>query len=539
MFIQFQWIIEKLNLNSLVIIFASIFLVSCSGGGDSSSSSGGSGSTCGTVCSVTTVYVIGPGGGTYAYPLCSSTCPVEPANRAPTASIAGPSTLVLGNNIILDSAASDPDADPLSYNWSLLSQPVNSSAIINNTSTEDLSFSPDSVGRYLFSLVVDDGELSADAQYHVVDVEGTTLAGFDLTTIQIAAFSDSAEGVVVGPMDANTAIDVVVGTSNDQIEALTNYDNVGQTFTRNTPADGHPFINSILAVGEFNGDSNSDLVSSNTIIQGDGNGGFSPLTTLPFGAGNMAVGDFNGDGNDDIAVIKTSPDPAIRIMHGDGNGTFSEGFSANSPVEFGPLNVADFNNDNIDDLVYSDILFDANGRSELSVVLGNSSSYGAPFQIDVPGRGGLGTGDINNDGNIDIVMSFKRGTQPNLPPSVTSNVGIGFATILGNGDGTFETLRVFDAATLSRSNIAIYDFNADGYQDFVYRGDTNAINVLMGDGMGGVNDLTILPVSDYFGTGFAVAEIDGDSLPDILISGDWSFNRGELLIAFGIDNQVP
>ena len=67
-----------------------------------------------------------------------------------------------------------------------------------------------------------------------------------------------------------------------------------------------------VAVGDFNGDGNSDLAVANyedgtvTILLGNGSGGFSAAAGSPIGLPNIpgpiVVGDFNGDGIPDLAA---------------------------------------------------------------------------------------------------------------------------------------------------------------------------------------------------------------------------------------------
>ncbi len=57
--------------------------------------------------------------------------------------------------------SSDPDGDPLTYHWSILSKPNKSEASLMDTSRVDPSFEPDVVGRYEIQLVVKDAELES------------------------------------------------------------------------------------------------------------------------------------------------------------------------------------------------------------------------------------------------------------------------------------------------------------------------------------------------------------------------------------------
>lgn len=522
-------------------------LGACGGGGGDDG--GQTAANCGTVCSVNNVYVIGPGGGFYSYPICSNTCPPEPANQAPTANLAGPTTLVVGDTALLDSTANDADGDPLNYHWALLSKPAASSAVIADAAVADLSFTPDRVGRYLFSLVVDDGELEAGTRYHVLDVEDDALPGFALTLTDGPVFATQAVGVALGDLDGDAAAtaDVAIGRCAGVVEGHLN--DGGGVFTPSALAAGLVGCSGAMVIGDFAGaDAFGDVITYSHLLPNDGAGNFAAPVALPYLAANNTVGDFNGDGNDDVVLLKAlsargADDAAVKILHGDGNGNLDEQFSVHSPTEIVPLGVGDFDGDAIDDLVFYSTLFDANRNSELTVVFGDTTgTYNDSTAITVPGRGSLGVGDINGDGDTDIVVSYHGGTHPELPVGMPNLVGIGFLTILGNGDGSFRAPRDFDAANRAVSHVAIYDFDGDGDVDFVFRGDTGAVNILLGDGAGGITDVVLLPggASGSFG-GFAVGEIDGDALPDILLADELGPTgaNGILRFAFGADNQLP
>ena len=107
-----------------------------------------------------------------------------------------------------------------------------------------------------------------------------------------------------------------------------------------------------VAVGDFNKDGNSDLVTANnatnnvSLLLGNGNGTFGAATNFDVGLNpyTVAVGDFNADGNSDLATAnQTSND--VSILPGNGNGTF--GATTNLSVGSTPLFVVvgDFNND--------------------------------------------------------------------------------------------------------------------------------------------------------------------------------------------------
>lgn len=107
-----------------------------------------------------------------------------PANRAPTATIAALKALSVGQQISLDgSASSDPDGDPLTYAWTVVSAPAGSSATLQNPTNNFAALTIDKAGDYVFGLTVSDGKTKSPA--------ATVSANATLPEIQV----DQAEPV--------------------------------------------------------------------------------------------------------------------------------------------------------------------------------------------------------------------------------------------------------------------------------------------------------------------------------------------------------
>src|SRR5205807_2404331 len=100
--------------------------------------------------------------------------------------------------------------------------------------------------------------------------------------------------------------------------------------------------------------SNSGIMSSVSVLLGNGNGTFQAAQSFPagFGPAGMAVGDFNRDGKPDLAVANRY---SGNVLLGNGNGTFQSpvGYAANLLVPI-PVAVGDFNRDGFPDLVVGD-----------------------------------------------------------------------------------------------------------------------------------------------------------------------------------------
>ncbi|MGH7193611.1 MAG: NF038129 family PEP-CTERM protein, partial [Candidatus Saccharimonadales bacterium] len=108
-----------------------------------------------------------------------------------------------------------------------------------------------------------------------------------------------------------------------------------------------------IAIADFNGDGHLDIASNDTLLLGNGDGTFQPGKVYDGGAPNvgLAVADFNGDGLPDLAVANgfglNGPNPGVRILLGNGDGTFgSETTYLDASASTGISLVAgDFNGD--------------------------------------------------------------------------------------------------------------------------------------------------------------------------------------------------
>ena len=100
-----------------------------------------------------------------------------PANAAPVARAGSGQNVVVGTLVALDgTGSSDPDNDPLSFAWSLVSAPAGSTAALTAATTARPSFTTDREGSYALSLVVSDGKASsAPASVTVTATPSATL----------------------------------------------------------------------------------------------------------------------------------------------------------------------------------------------------------------------------------------------------------------------------------------------------------------------------------------------------------------------------
>lgn len=236
---------------------------------------------------------------------------------------------------------------------------------------------------------------------------------------------------------------------------------------------------------------------------------------------SMAIGDFNGDGNQDLAVPNYISSD-VSIRLGDGSGGFTSAAVPEVSVGAFPRSIA-IADFNGDGK--QDMATTGFALGEVSIRLGDGTGAftpASPSEVSVDkGPYAIAIGDFNADGYADFVTA--------------NSASVNVSVRLGDGSGGFAPAPV-TAVEVDGSprSIAVADFNNDGKQDFATANSVSAnVSIRLGDGTGGFTS----PLHGEVELGFsnnpralAIGDFNGDGKQDFAAA---NFNSNSVSIGMG------
>ena len=287
-----------------------------------------------------------------------------------------------------------------------------------------------------------------------------------------------------------------------------------------------------VVVGDMNKDGKLDLVIASglsrtiTVIPGLGEGRFrgDAVTNIKVSEnpGDMALGDVNSDRNLDLAFI-SHDSYGVTMLLGDGKGGLF--LAPNSPIVMKQgqhphthgLGLGDLNGDGKLDLATVN-----STDNDVSVAFGDGRGgfTRAPATFAVgPSPYPMALGDVNGDGHLDIVATATA-TGPLRAQQLPFSRAL--TLLLNDGRGSFRGSQI-PLRTGEPWSVAIGDVNEDRKRDLVVtHHDMANLTVLSGNGRGSFTEVAGSPF-DFGHNAFpiALADVNHDGKQDVITaSGD-------------------
>ncbi|MBX2895690.1 MAG: VCBS repeat-containing protein [Cyclobacteriaceae bacterium] len=283
---------------------------------------------------------------------------------------------------------------------------------------------------------------------------------------------------------------------------------------------GNPVISA-----DLDGDGDMDILAASGYTLNDGSGNFAPRIILSQTGSVYSVADLNNDSHPDIIANDNNQNtPNMRILLGDGSGTFTLLAKFEIRGYANGIEVADVNNDGNPDVVSIGAW---GGVPVADVLLGDGTGYFTNAPVKYPtitDPRDIVKGDFNEDGEIDFALTH------------ASNI---VTIYLGQGNGRFTKTPTNYATGALPQHVLTFDYNKDGHLDLVTLNWNGAsLTVLTGAGNGTFSLLTNIPVTAMAGSRLTIADFNNDTFADLAVSG-FTNNIISILTGTGTGFNTP
>lgn len=353
------------------------------------------------------------------------------------------------------------------------------------------------------------------------------LMSFSLSLKADAVFSDKTNlgtglyygSMVLGDIDNDGDLDLIASGNNIALgRRLDLYRNDGAGNFSCRTNFGPPVYDSSLALGDIDSDGDLDLIVSGIGTNGNrldmylnpGNGDFTnPIPFgIPAGGSYLTLGDLTGDGSLDLVVSGGNAGYMLERYFNRGDGVFLTNVSVGTGVYWSTLCLGDIDGDDDADLVVTGQ--DQNLKRRLDIYKNNGTGVFSRSTNSAVGvvQGAMVLGDIDNDGDLDFIVTGHDGTAKRLD------------RYLNDGTGRFTGPLPFGTA-VHMSSMALADLDADGDLDLVIAGwpaSGRRLDRYMNNGDGTFTGPAAFGEA-VEGACVVLGDIDGDRDPDLIVNG--------------------
>jgi hypothetical protein len=267
---------------------------------------------------------------------------------------------------------------------------------------------------------------------------------------------------------------------------------------------------------------------------------FTEVVGTPFDGvdlSSIAFSDVDNDGDEDLIITGRDATftPITKLYTNDGTGSFSEEMKTPfDSVGQSFIAFSDVDNDGDEDLVITGLNTSAERITKLYTNDGQGNFtevMGTPFEGVK--QGSIAFSDVDNDGDEDLIITGRNASEERIAKLYINEGAGNFIEVMGTP---------FDGVALS--SIAFSDVDGDGDEDLLITGlitSTERIAKLYtNDGTGSFAEVTGTPFDGVDLGSIAFADVDGDTYPDLLITGqnNSSDRIAKLYINDGVTNST-
>jgi hypothetical protein len=281
-----------------------------------------------------------------------------------------------------------------------------------------------------------------------------------------------------------------------------------------------------LALGDVNQDGRLDILTANTnthtlgVLLGQATNGFAPVSVYPTGVNSypsrVALGDVNGDGQLDLVTTNLNANTALVLL-GQGNGGFAAAISYPTGSNSRPAHLAlgDLNTD-----VRLDIVFSSSTLNAVGVLLGRSGGFAPASNYLLAANSQpeeVTLGDVNGDGRLDVVaVSYFTNSVKVLLGQASG--GLAGSSSYWTGPSSYPR------------GVATGDVNGDGQLDIVTANfSSTMVAVLLGQASGFNAPTTYFTGTGSTPYAVALGDMNGDGRIDIIAANPNTGTVGVLL----------
>ncbi|MDD3626185.1 MAG: FG-GAP-like repeat-containing protein [bacterium] len=255
------------------------------------------------------------------------------------------------------------------------------------------------------------------------------------------------------------------------------------------------------------------------------------LTGISFGA--VVLGDIDNDNDLDLILSGwDGSDEISKVYKNDGTGSFSEVFPDSIvDAESTYLTLGDIDNDGDLDLIFIGNLDRSIPQAASKIYQNDGTGHFTeinPGTLENVYLGSTALGDIDNDGDLDLILSGITGFMNGERTKIYQNDGTGFFTEINAGTLT----------NLYESSIVLGDIDSDGDLDMVISGRIGSVyvtRIYQNDGTGLFTDINTGTVDGARRGNSVIGDIDGDGDLDLIITG-W-FGSGYTCVIYTNDGH--